>query len=349
MAIKRFAPLLAVGLMFSQALGQAHETCPDPTKETGDVVYAKQSTQDASYLATIGRIEDLTCDQLTMKPVEGNRRIYTRDAVQLVTLDSHCAERNKNQRGKEPSWEKLATDCWNSATPFHVRVADTLFPPIKPSELWKNYPRLADFLAAIILLSVLAYATYKLYDISFEALTVNARSREKLELEVQKLRYELESLKRQTGVAPEIAPETARADLTASFGARIREADVAGFLTHKLLGIPSETEARRIADRWQKKWQAYGAQGRRLVLIYQLRRVLNYLFTILAAVFCVLFLVDLFVVLSPSESVLTGWGMFGMFLFALLLFLISLRIWLRLNASRRIMRQTYLAARGLPV
>jgi len=330
--------LLVLCLMFNQASSQVN---PDNRKK--DIVYARQSQQDVGYSATTGEITQMTCGQIIINTADGKHLLYTRDIVQRVVLDPSYPDRNKG-------WERAVTRCWNRETPILVNVVQNAIPDWSPIKLTAKVPAGLDtFLAVVILMSVLLYAAYKLYEFSIDATRVNCLNRAKLDMEVRKLRYEIEGLKKQMGVATDVIAEKTGFDESAPFDFRIPRIHITDFLKHKVLRMPTEEGTLRIAERWRNKWRNYGPKERRLVANYHVRLVMNYLGTYCVAMMCLGTLGDVFIFPFLPDSALTGWATFGGSFLFLVWFVFLLAVLLRLNTNRRIMRETYLRARGLPV
>ncbi len=330
--------LLALCLLFAAASAQ---TC-------NDTVFVKQS-QDAAYLGVTGDISELTCDHLIMTTKDSARRLYSRDVVRRVELDPNC----KSGRGPDPnnpfdktiSWSQLSNRCWNRETPALVSLVETLVPKEGPG-LRDIPPGLDTFFAWLIVVVVIFYAAYQGYDFWTAARRVNALNREKLEMEVSKQRFELDDLKKKKmALTSGIGLETVKSELdfSAPLGA-MRQLHVGDFFKHALLGIPTERDASHLTELWQNRWQSYRSQKTDPAPQYQLRRVGNYLVTILALLLCVFSFLLVCLFLSP-------WGdqsgpMFAPSVFFLFVGVIALRLFIRRNATRRIMSETYAAARS---
>jgi hypothetical protein len=162
-------------------------------------------------------------------------------------------------------------------------------------------PWAATALSALVLLAILSYAAYRGYGVLVVAREVQELSRRKLQMEVKKLRYELESMKRALGLKEVGEAETERLEKDASTaGLRIPEVDVMAFLRQRLGGASTERAKLERVARWRRVWEAHRNRATWLQqTLYYLHELLNMagallslLFTLGCALNVVLPLVD---------------------------------------------------------
>lgn len=198
---------------------------------------------------------------------------------------------------------------------------------------------IGTFLAVLILISILSYGVYKLYQMLVVATNLRDLNRTKLNMEISKLHFDIESIKKELGLTEKIAPTEIQAqkiDIKPSL--KIPEVHILDFIKYKIFHILTEEKIQRRTKLWQKKWQGYKDRPAHLrVLYYYARLSMNFLATILVAIYSMGSFVD--IILPFIDPEFPG-GPFISLIF-LLTFVVLFAYLLRLNTQRRIMRKTY--------
>jgi hypothetical protein len=264
-------------------------------------------------------------------------------------------ERIESDKIKKNDYEKLKNTVdihWNNKKSWIVNAV--LQTPVL-KEAFPNGlpPALENFLAALFLLAILSYGVYRLYQMLVVATNLRKLNRTKINMELGKLHYEVESLKRELGITEEVVPhrvqireeavapgKTQKIDLESILsGFKLPEVHPFEFLKYKVFRMLTKEEQQRRTDLWKKKWPV---NKKSRALLYYVLLPINLVFTALAVIFSIAFFVDIILPFVDPEF-LEGVGLSFSLVF-ILLFIVSLVFLLRLNAQRRIMRKTYLEA-----
>ncbi len=310
-----------------------------PDTEPSDVLFVKQHGEEGVYSATTGEIVEVTPKYILLNK-EGIQSIYTRDVVYRVVLDSNQAQRSNYQH-----WQRLINLYWNRNKSLIV-------------EMFTRTPYMGNFfffleylpgawrtvLAVIILLSILLYAAYKLYEMIIIAAGLRVLNRTKLDMEVRKLSYEIENINKQLGVTTEVAFDREERQIVEKgrfpYGFELAPLLIADFVKHRLLGFLTKDEERVLADRRREKWQHF--KGKNIWLprtIYGAKWAMNVVLTIFVGAVGTGAFINIFLLfMGPTEfyapSILAG-------LFFLALSVVFGRFLVRLSMRRRIMSYTY--------
>lgn len=301
-----------------------------------DVVYAEQPGAKGVYLPTTGEITELTPRYLILETTEHKRVLYTPEVVGRIVLDPNFPKYDDKQKVTSRYWNRdksLLVDVFLSNS-----LVDKYFPFLS-----KLPGAAGTFVAVLILFGVLLYVTYRLYEILVVAARLTALNRMKLNLEIKKLHYDIEDIKKQLGLTGDLAFEQAQERTIAPghflTGLELPRVNVADFLKHKILRMLTQTERQHQAELWRKKWNEYREKSpRRPAAIYYSRRILNLGGTILMVILSIGFFVDIFLPFIQPEDFGSSAGSSLLFF---TLFVISLGVVLRLNIVRRIMSETY--------
>lgn len=318
--------------------------CQD-SKTYNDVIFVKQPGNVSVYSIMTGHIVDLTSGEIIME-IEGKRLLYTREAVKLVELDkTRKNEIDKNIAAKYQEYQRYIDIYWNKKKSLIVdTVQKTPFIGTYLGFLEKLPGASGTVLAVLILLAILSYGIYRLYQAFVISTNLRNLNRTKLNMEISKLHYEIESMKKKLGIAEEIALEkiqTQKIDQESILYAfKIPEVRLLDFLKYKILRILTEEERQRRTDLWKKKWQAYKVRPTwQRVLFYNARLLMNLLTTMCVAMFSIGFFFDIFLPFIDPE-IFSGTSPLISLIF-IPSFVVSFAFLLRLNAQRRIIRKTY--------
>lgn len=321
-------------------------------------IFVKEEGKEGTYNMEEGTIKDLTSNYIIIKrktikeneppPIE--HLLYERAVVKRIEFLETNKDNYKNP-DKYLNYKKLVDTHWNRdksllvAAVQDVRIFGDL-------SILDKLPGFADvFIAVIVLLSMFSYAGYKAYDKFVTAANIRSLNNKKLTMEIDKLRYEIETLKKQIKLPLKTSPgdKVAELDLAKEEVARklvLPQFRILDFIKYKLLRLLSDDEKSQRAEFWLKKWQTYRKKNRwQSVLIYYTRVLMNLLVTLVVAMFSIDFFVVMILPFINPEF--TGGASPLISIIFLALFIISIAILLRLNTNRRIIRRTYREARNL--
>lgn len=300
-----------------------------------DVIFVAEPGQDGVYSELNGKIKNITSSEMIFE-IGGKRLLYERDAVRRVILDPSNPE----------NIQDLVSIYWNQEESQIVKAVQST-PIIGPSLsiLDDLSGPVRMFLAVLVLLGLLLYATYKSYEIFVVTTNLRNLNIDKLNMEVRKLRYELNAIEEKVGAITKPVPEAAIIEemekVRFPYSFDMPQLHILDFVKYKIFRIFTEEEKKRHTESWLKKWQIHQDSSKFVRrLIYSSRLTLNVLSTFFVAVFSLGFFVDIMLpFIEPAEF--SGASPLISLLF-LILFIISFAFLLRLNAKRGIIRATYL-------
>ena len=297
-----------------------------------DTVFVKQRDQEGVYAPEMGKIREITPQDLTLETATGPR-IYGREIVRRVGLDTaHC----KEQHARVASYWNREKSWLVSVVPGFLNLGPAL----------DRLPRGFDLLlAGLVLTAVLVYAGYRAYETVIVARALRELNRLKLRMEVSKLRYEVDSLKQQLGITQGATQEPAEAELSdrdaATRGWQLSKGDVVGFLKHKVVRVLSDQEKRERAELWRARWESYRTARRWLPgVMYIGWRSLNLVTSGFVLMFGVISFIDIALPYTQPEDFSGGAGVLTSVIFAGLAVL-CLSAFLRLRTQGQIVRATY--------
>ncbi len=259
------------------------------------------------------------------------RYIYSREIVRQVRLDSAHSSTDREVADKYWNREKgwLITAVRQAPV-----VGGLLAGPLENAS-----PGAATALSALVLIAILSYAAYRGYGTLIVAREVQELSRRKLQMEVRKLRYELESMRQALGLEQVGEAETERLEKDSSTaGLRIPEVDVIAFLRQKL-GRASTQQAKleRFA-RWRRVWEAHRSRATWLQqTLYYVHELLNMAGALLSLLFALGFAFD---VVLPLVDPTFGGGI-GMSVVFAALSLLCVRAFLRFKREGEVITTTH--------
>ena len=300
-----------------------------------DTIFVKEKGKEGLYVEETGTVEKITLKYLILVTKDGERKLFTRDVVKIVKLDKTHSQQELN----------LVTMHWNEEQSKLVKAVQG-FPIVGESLTFLNeLPGATDTLVAIIiLLAMLSYAAYKVY----EALVISADIRKlntnKVHMELSKIYFEVAALKKQLGlnfdvtdIEPEIS-ELKQRDIETVF--RMPEIHVLEFLKFKILGLLTSEEKKKRSEVWLKKWQNFKMKNNRLpAIIYYPKSLIYFLAVSFVALFCLGSIVNIFLpFINPDIS---GGVSPGISLIYIVFFILSLSFLVRLNNRRKILKNSY--------
>ena len=211
--------------------------------------------------------------------------IYSRETVRQVRLDSLHPEAD----------HELASRYWNREkgwliTSMHQApvVGGLLAAPLDSAPPWA-----ATLVGALVLVVLVSYAAYRGYGTLVVARHVQELNRRKLQMEVKKLRYELQSLRQTLGLEDAEEAEAALDSDVPTPGLRIPEIDVLGYLRQKLGSASTEQAKLERRARWRRVWEAHRTEATWLQQTrYYLRELVNIAGALLSLLFGLGFAVD---------------------------------------------------------
>ena len=313
-------------------------------------IFVKEGGKEGTYNVVKGKIEDLTANYIIVER-ENEHLLYERAAIKRIEFD----EINKDEYEKTNKYliyKKLVDTRWNRDKSLLVAIVQDV--PIFGNSLsiLDKLPGAIDiFIAVIVLLSMFLFAGYKAYDKFVTAANIRSLSNKKLMMEIDKLRYEIEGLKKQLRLSTKKSPgdKVPELDLVKEEVARklvLPQFRILDFIKYKVLRLLSDEEKSQRTEIWQKKWQSYRKKSKwQSVLIYYLRVFINLLLTLFVAMFSIGASVN--IILPFTDPEFSGGASPLISVMFLALFIVSIAILLRLNTNRRITRKTYREAKNL--
>ncbi len=309
-----------------------------------DVIFLEGPEQEGVYSKKIGRIRELEKSYIIMEMPEGEHLLYTPRVVKLVGLHNLDPNDPNDSEGLENNWPKLIDRYWNRKPLLALVLGDTSFGR-GLSVLGEYSYGFATFLGVLILFALLSYAGYRLYEIVIISTHLRDLNSTKLNMEIRKLRREIEDIEKRLGITTKVVPEQEETEYfgrkLVSYKSALSQLNIFNFVKYKILRILTEQEKSRRADVWRKRWEAYRMKKAWLpALIYYPRLLLNIAVTIFTALFSLGAFVDMFVFAHIGDE----FGSFYYIFVFFAMFMISFAFFLRLNTQRRIMRKTYIEA-----
>jgi hypothetical protein len=277
------------------------------------------SGESGIFIQKTGTIDTLTQDYLFMVTAEGNRTLYTGETVKRVGLDYTHTSHDSSIVGLY----------WNKERSLLLELFRE-YKYIGPAAIYLSNSLGDTTILILLLLGVLSFASYKVYD----KLVIGASIRKYTS---EKLRYEINAIKKDLGIiSEELLEETA-------IPRKKKERkvfDIIDFLKFKLLRMLTEKQKEERRELWTERWDTYKEKKDRLRWRYSyIRVVLNLCLTFYAIMFTLGSLINIFPPLLVPE--IFGKAAAIVSLFYLILFMLSLAFLLRLIQQRRIMTESY--------
>jgi len=304
------------------------------TVSATDRLFVAKPGQEGVFTEVSGRVTSLTAGEIIID-ADGRQTLYERKTVHRVMLSHDQPDEIKN----------LVTVYWNHE---ESRFVSQLFkalqgtPIIGPalSVLDNLYAPVRMIFAVLILLGLLTYAAYKVYEILFVATSMRNLNIDKLNMEVRKLRYELEALEKKIGVrSPQKAMAT-EIDTTEQAQARyhfeLPPLHILDFMKYKILRLFTSEEKQKITEEWQSRWRTFQDKPKTLRWLgYQWFLAVKLIVVFFLAIFAATFFANTFTSINDP----TLGASFSVIFF--ILFMLTLPLLVRQYAKRRIMQATY--------
>jgi len=295
-----------------------------------DTFFVAKPGAEGIYTEISGTIVALDCSDLEAE-VDGKHMLFERKVVRHVTV-------------RDAGLRKKAAYCWNQEESAVLTLLKSLEKvPMIGSFLEAvvenlNSPHVQTSLGIAILLAGLLLVAYRVYDFFYVAGTERNLNLDKLNLEVRKLRYELNAVEKQMGVQQPIRrdPESG-----SSIQDRVRprlelpKLHIRDFVKYKILRLLSDEQKRKRHDQWIAIWQATRGDPKGSPLRYSLTMAAYGIGVVAGALLISAF--SLGVLLSLFDSSLGA--SFGVI--CLVLTWMFLSVLLRLVANRRTVRDSY--------
>jgi hypothetical protein len=320
--------------MFTLSLAPPVSLGSEESEVCIDTVFVKQSAQEGIYLEITGKILELTQKHIFMETTDGERVRYLPVAIKKVGLDT--------TRSGSEEWQKIVDIYWNKNTSLWVTIIQDMFgnKGLFLSTMTENSSAL---LAILILIAILSYIGYRLYEMLIVNADLRKINRTKLTTEIDKLQYEITSIKKQFGIEIRIpAVET-----TAESGGIVQEKISHGFdlpqiqfIKYKIFRLLTTKEKDERKNRLQNKWKKYKKKSgwkRKIVLFARLS--VNTLAIIFVSIFGFGALVDVVLPLADPTFLAGGSALISLLFF--ILFYISLVLFIRLRTKRKLIRDSY--------
>jgi hypothetical protein len=302
-----------------------------PPAQPGTFFVAKPGAEGV-YTEMSGTILELDCSDMEAE-VDGKHMLFERKVVRRVTVSDASS-----------SIGKKAAYCWNQEESAVLPLLKSLdnFPVIGPFLVAVvenlNSPHVQTILGIVILLAGLVLVAYRVYDYFYVAGSERNLNLDKLNLEVRKLRYELDAVEKQMGVQLPIRhdPEGG-SPIQDRVRARLElpKLHIRDFVKYKILRLLTEQQKSKRHDQWITIWQATREDPKGSPLRYFLTMAAYGIGVIAATLLASAFFLG--VLLSLFDSTLGD--SFGVI--CLVLTLVFLSVLLRLVANRRIVRDSY--------
>lgn len=302
----------------------------------GDKLFVAKPGQEGVYTEVNGTIRKLTCSEIVVD-VAGEQTLYERKAVRRVLLGPLQSDEIKKQ----------AAICWNQEESQFV------------STIWKalqgipgigralsaisdslNSPAVKMILAILIMAGLFIYLAYKAYEIFYVATNMRNLNIDKLNMEVRKLRYELDEIEMKMGAVPTAKGLPAETEATTLERARyhfeIPQLHILDFVKYKILRMFTDEEKQKIMQKWRINWEVSRNKSETVRWLSYHLLMAGYLVVIVSVGTGALgFCADVFLAVSDPEL---GPAYSVLFLILSILFLSFL---LRLISRRRIIRDAY--------
>ena len=309
-----------------------------PNVQKPDELLVAKAGQDGVYVGIVGTIRELTCNAVVIL-VDRQTVLFERKLVRRITLNSPTSKEIKQTY--EQCWSKeesqFVAKIWKSAQkiPIIGPVFDALDSVIA---------RARTMIVVLIVLGLLFFAAYKLWEIFYVAAHVRGLSIDKLSMEVKKLRYDLHEVERKLGVAPQVAG-SASAPVTEEKLVSVTDRlpthlempklPVLEFVKYKILRMLTDEVRQKRSQAWRTKWQKLEDHPTKRWLSYFFRQTMYVSGLVLLGMMTfTMFLVAVTSLGDPEMGVPGGLGgLFWGFIF--------LVVFLRLIANYRIMREAY--------
>ncbi len=320
---------VASGLWGCAAQNEPAKTQPPPV--SGSVFVAKPLAEGV-YLEMTGMIVEMDCSDITMD-VDGNRMMFERKVVRRVTV---------NVKERDSEIGKKAASCWSQEDSALMPIVKALEGIEVIGSLLKgveglNSPRVQTTLGLVILFGGLVLVAYRLYDFFYGSATERNLKLEKLNLEVKRLRHELEGVGKPVGLQPPIANALDSSAIQERLRARLElpKLHIGDFVKYKVLRILSDQQKLARHDRWTKRWRDWRGNAQGGIFPYMLLMTVYAIGIIAVALLTLAFALGILMSLSDSTLGVS----FGVM--CVVLGLLCLSVLLRLVAQRRIIRDAY--------
>jgi len=300
-----------------------------------DAIFVSEPGQKGIYHKTTGKIVELTSSEMVIE-TNGRELLYKREAVRRVVLAPGVHD-EKIQGIVNVYWNRKESEIVKA-----VMRTPIIGPYLTFLDNLSGAARM--FLAILVFLCLVFYAAYKLYEMLVVATNLRNLNTLKLNMEVRKLRYELNDIEERLGVSPAIPSENASTEEiengTFPFHLEIPKVNILDFIKYKILRIFTEEEKKRRMELQRKKWLVLKEKSKWVrVAVYYFRVLVNLMGTFLAGSFSVGSFVNIILPFIEPEA-LNGMSPFYSLVF-LLFFIVSFGIFLRSNSQRRIILATY--------
>jgi hypothetical protein len=311
------------------AQNEPAKTLPPPV--AGSVFVAKPLAEGV-YIEMTGMIVEMDCSDITMD-VDGNRMMFERKVVRRVAV---------NVKDRESEIGKKAASCWSQEDSALMPIVKALEGIEVIGSLLKgveglNSPRVQTTLGLVILFGGLVLVAYRLYDFFYGSATERNLKLEKLNLEVKRLRHELDGVGKPVGLQPPAvsAPDSSAIQERLRARLELPKLHIGDFIKYKILRILSDQQKMARHDRWAKRWQAWRGNSQGGAFRYMLLMAVYAIGVIAAALLALAFALGVLMSLSDSTLGVS----FGVI--CVVLGLLCLSVLLRLVAQRRIIRDSY--------
>ncbi|MCK5012951.1 MAG: hypothetical protein KAS66_03960 [Candidatus Omnitrophica bacterium] len=308
-----------------------------------DYLYLKQIGVDGIYVKVEGRFLDVTENRIYMKKGTGENLLFERKAVKHVRVYRPDSLKNNDKIWKKRTeWQETAKKYWNRESSLILTFLLGL-PVLGDVLKFLNYlsASLANVLAFVILLPVIMYGIYRLYESSVISSKTRQMNNAKLELEIRKLRYDVRRIEDRLGisVSEDAGRLTYAADEKKPFYQDIEmpKLEILDFIKQKILRFPQEEHILGQKEVWGKRWEAYKNWNPwARYLVYSVHMIWNAILTIFAFLMGIGAIPNVFMYMGESEA-----GSLGLSLAMLGVFYGSIISLIKLKYLRKSIRETY--------